>query len=151
MLQHGVIGFHPRSYVEACFQLPGPRFLRASSVTTAQELGCSVPWAHPKSRSTLPVGPYHVPFFGYPILILGIYNHYFGYPKKGTWYEPTGRLLSPAPYRGIESSIGGHFLWHPYGGLALGSLSLDHTYQPTTNPQRNYIDRSRSGLPHMVT
>ena len=38
----------------------------------------------------LPVGSYHVPFFGYPILVLGIYNHKFGYPKKGTWYEPTG-------------------------------------------------------------
>ena len=30
----------------------------------------------------LPVGSYHVPFFGYPILVLGIYNHKFGYPKN---------------------------------------------------------------------
>ena len=40
------------------------------------------------------VGSYHVPFLGYPILALGIYNHKFGYPKKGTWYEPTGIYLA---------------------------------------------------------
>ena len=27
-------------------------------------------------------GSYHVPFFVYPVLALGIYNHKFGYPKK---------------------------------------------------------------------
>ena len=31
-------------------------------------------------------------FFGYPTLVLGIYNHKCGYPNKGTWYEPTGRV-----------------------------------------------------------
>ena len=38
----------------------------------------------------VPVGSYHVPFYVYPILLLGIYNHKFGNLKKGTWYEPTG-------------------------------------------------------------
>ena len=40
-------------------------------------------------------------FFVYPILLLGIYNYKFGYPEKGTWYEPTGsacatQLVPPA-------------------------------------------------------
>ena len=41
--------------------------------------------------------------FLYPILLLGIYNHKFGYPKKGTWYEPTGILypiLGPSAFLG---------------------------------------------------
>ena len=32
-------------------------------------------------------------FWGNPILVLGIYNHKVGHPKKGTWYEPTGRTI----------------------------------------------------------
>ena len=31
------------------------------------------------------------PFFGYFILRLGSKNHKVGYPKKGVWYERTGR------------------------------------------------------------
>ena len=29
-------------------------------------------------------------FFGYLILVSGIYNHKVGYTKKGSWYEPAG-------------------------------------------------------------
>ena len=42
-------------------------------------------------KGLLPVGLYHTPFFGYLILGLGSQNHRVGYPKKGVWYEPTGR------------------------------------------------------------
>ena len=44
----------------------------------------------PPKNTKAPVGSYNVPFFVYPILVLGIYNHKFGHPKKTTWYEPTG-------------------------------------------------------------
>ena len=30
----------------------------------------------------VPVGSYRVPFFGYPILVLGIYKQKIGYPKR---------------------------------------------------------------------
>ena len=46
---------------------------------------------HPAPESPIPVGSYDTPFFGYFILALGSYNYKVGYPKKGVWYEPTGR------------------------------------------------------------
>ena len=36
-----------------------------------------------RKNGSVPVDSYHVPFFGYPILVLGLYNHKVGYPKKG--------------------------------------------------------------------
>ena len=33
-------------------------------------------------------------FWGYPILVLGIYKHKVGYPQEGVWYDPTGSLGS---------------------------------------------------------
>ena len=44
-------------------------------------------------HKSLPVGSYHTPFFGYLIFGLGSQNHKVEYPKKGVWYEPTGRAL----------------------------------------------------------
>ena len=52
-------------------------------------------WPPGAPRGLMDLGPhsssYHVPFFGYPFLAIGIYNHKVGYPKKGAWYEPTRR------------------------------------------------------------
>ena len=51
-----------------------------------------------------PLSSYHVPFVGYLVLVLGVYNHKVGYPEKGVRYEPTGRAphqnsasISPTP------------------------------------------------------
>ena len=58
------------------------------------------------------------PFFGYPSLVLGTYNHKVGYPnEQRVCYEPTGTLPLPAssarilPNHGpMNRSIAGHAL-----------------------------------------
>ena len=53
----------------------GPR----PEMRAAKQLGT---WVVVKNNRARPVGSYHVPVFGYPIWVLGIYNHKFGYPKN---------------------------------------------------------------------
>ena len=49
----------------------------------SNQLGCVDQLYSPvKEPMALPVGSYHVPFLGYPIFILGIYNHKLGTLKK---------------------------------------------------------------------
>ena len=40
-------------------------------------------WSPCYHDRTIPVGSYHVPFCGYPILGLGTYNHKVGYLQNG--------------------------------------------------------------------
>ena len=41
------------------------------------------------------MGSYHTPFSSYLMMGIGSLNHKVGYPKKGVWYEPTGRVEQP--------------------------------------------------------
>ena len=65
-----------------------------------------------------PQAPYHVPFFGYPTLVLGIYNHKVGYPQKGGWYEG----LAVSIWYSIQSSRLGGWSQYPTSSKVLAPL-----------------------------
>ena len=80
----------------------------------------------------LPVGSYHVPFLGYLILVLGIYNHKVGYRNKGVWYEPTGirQVIGPISgptnrtYFGLVGATGKDFILISGRGILWGEGRL---------------------------
>ena len=46
-----------------------------------------------KAEALLPLDSYQTSFFSYLIMGLGSHNRKVGYPKKGIWYESTGRSI----------------------------------------------------------
>ena len=97
----------------------------------------------------VPVGSYHAPSFGSLILGIGSLDHKVGYPKKGVWYEPTGRTISwiicprNFDYGSVRSLV-----WHLMGVSLLDGEPC--TDKPARRPRGPYTAYSRALVPKTI-
>ena len=86
---------------------------------------------NPNSRPGT-VGSYHIPCLCYPSVGLGFYNRKVGYPKKGVWYEPTGK----PEVSNLLSALAGHDFDRRYPHFAArdGNI-LDDFSEPYLDPK----------------